>query len=316
MAEAGVTAFKTFMATSFGPLLISDKGTLYAAFEEVAETDLPLYIHAEDEEYLELFTSRAHTEHGDAMNAFFESRPPIAETTAVADVLNIVRETSTKTVFAHVTTAEALEQISGARRDGLPVHAEVTPYHLTFDREDIAKVGTHGIGTPPVRDAQNKAQLWSHLERGDVQLLGSDHAPHTLAEKERAPLDVAPGMPQLETALGALLDAVNRGRTSLSTVVELYSEAPSRLHGLFPNKGTLRPGTDADFVVINLDEEWVVDPSQFESKGHYSPFEGETLTGRPIATYQRGQRIAESMRVVGDPGYGEPLRPDDGERTR
>ena len=310
LADAGVTAFKTFMATSFGPLLMDDKGALYEAFEEVAATDRPLYIHAEDEEYLDAFGPRARATHGEEMAAFFESRPPIAETTAVADVLDIVRHTGTETVVAHTTTADSLDRIAEARAAGAPVHAEVTPYHLAIERADVERMGGRAIGTPPVRDADNRERLWDRLHAGTVHLLGSDHAPHRLSEKDRPPLDVAPGMPQLETALPSLLDAVSRDRLSFADVGRLYAEYPARVHGLYPRKGTLTVGADADFVVVDPDEEWTVDADAFESAGAYSPFDGRTLTGRPVATYQRGVRVAEGMRAVADPGSGRRLTPE------
>jgi len=310
LAEAGATAFKTFMATSFGPLLMDDKGELYRAFEEVAGADRPLYIHAEDEEYLDLFGGRATAEHGEDMAAFFAARPEIAETTAVSDVLDIVADTGTETVIVHTTTAEAVDRTQAAQAAGEPVWTEVTPYHLAFDQAAIEGIGTHGIGTPPARDADNREALWKQVTDGDVDLFGSDHAPHELHEKERAPTDVAPGMPQLETALAFLLDAVSRGRLQLSTVAELYAERPARIHGLYPRKGTLQVGADADFVVVDPDAEWTVDASAFTSAGEYSPFDGMELTGRPVLTYQRGRRVAAEMEAVGDSGRGQFLTPE------
>ena len=173
----------------------------------------------------------------------------------------------------------------------------------------IENVGTDGIGTPPVRDDRNRQKLWSHLRDTDVQLIGSDHAPHQSHEKDRNPLDVAPGMPQLETALASLFDAASRDVVGVERIVELYAEFPARLHGLFPTKGSLRVGTDADFVVVDTEAEWTVDAEDFESKGAYSPFHGETLTGQPIFTYQRGNRIAEGMETINNPGDGNFLHP-------
>lgn len=309
LADRGAAAFKTFMATSFGPLLMDDKGELLTAFEEVAETGRPIYIHAEDEEYLEEFGERAVESDLEGMEEFFASRPPIAETTAVSEVIDIVRQTGAETIIAHVTTSEALSRIADARAEGLPIHAEVTPYHLRVDEELLKDVGTRGIGTPPVRSPANREGLWNHLNTGSVDLIGSDHAPHTLEEKDRDPLEVAPGMPQLETALPVLLDAVNTGDTALSQVVERYAARPAMVHGLYPRKGTLRVGADADFVVVDTDTEWTVDADAFESKGKYSPFDGWTLTAKPVYTYQRGRRVAEDMETVAAPGDGHHLTP-------
>lgn len=160
-----------------------------------------------------------------------------------------------------------------------------------------------------MRDAANREALWSRLADGNVDLLGSDHAPHLLGEKEKPPLDVAPGMPQLETALPSLLDAVTDGLLTVADIAELYAERPARIHGLYPKKGTLQVGADADFVVVDTDEEWTVDADDFESNGPYSPFDGQTLTGRPVLTYQRGERIAEDMDVISKAGSGRRVTP-------
>lgn len=311
LAEAGVTAFKTFMATSFGPLLIDDLGDLYTAFEAVGQTGLPVYIHAEDQEYLQEFADRVRERGLEGMDRFFQSRPPIAERSAVGDVVEIVRETRTRTVIVHVTTSEAVERITAASGAGLPIDAEVTPYHIAIDQPRLAAIGTRGIGTPPVRSADNRQRLLEQFDGGTISLMGSDHAPHTVAEKDRRPLEVAPGMPQLETALPVMLDMVNQGRTSVDRVVEAYAEAPARLHGLYPRKGTLAVGADADFNVLDMDRTVTVDPDSFESTARYSPFEGCELTGMPVLTYQRGRKIAEGMHVVNDPGDGVYLTPDE-----
>lgn len=311
IAAAGATAFKTFMATSFGPLLIDDIGELFTAFEEVADTGRPLYIHAEDQEYLQEFERRAREGPAEGLDRFFRSRPPIAEMTAVNDVIDIVRETRTRTVIVHVTTSQAVDRVTAARDDSLPVSAEVTPYHLRIDQPRLAEIGTRGIGTPPVRSLANRERLVRLFDAGAITYLGSDHAPHTLEEKDRPPLEVAPGMPQLETALPAMLDAVNRGQTTVRRVVDAYAEQPARLHGLYPRKGTLLIGADADFVVIDMDRSITVDPTSFVSKGRYSPFDGDEFTGVPVATFQRGHKIAENMEVVNDPGDGVYLAHSD-----
>ncbi len=302
LADAGVTAFKTFMSTSFGPLLMDDKGLLLRAFEEVATTSRPLYIHAEDQEYLDEFGRRVNDD--DGLDAFFASRPPIAETTAIADVIELVRETGAETVIPHVTTARGLDMIARARQEGLPMFAELTPYHLGVDSDRLEDVGTPGIGTPPVRDPENRRRLIDRFASGRAQLLGSDHAPHTLAEKQSPPLEVAPGMPQLETALPVLADMVGDGRIPLSMIVECYSRAPARLHGLYPEKGSLQVGTDADLVVLDPNAQTTVDPSTFESKAPYSPFDGRTFTGAPTKVFQRGELIADNQTCLATPGDG------------
>lgn len=305
LADAGVTAFKTFMATSFGPLLMDDKGALFRAFEEIAETGLPIYIHAEDQEYLNEF--RDHSDDMSGMDAFLSSRPPIAETTAIADVIEIVRETSAETVIPHITTSEGVKLVTRAREDGIPIQAEITPYHLAIDQTQLKDIGTVGIGTPPVRGTENKHRLNEALESGKIQLVGSDHAPHTLSEKHRPPTEVAPGMPQLETALPVLFDAIFDEQLSLPRVVDAYSTEPAKRHGLFPRKGTIRVGSDADLVIVDPDRETMVNAKEFESAASYSPFDGWTLTGSPKLVYQRGELIARGGECFAAAGDGIDL---------
>ena len=300
LVEAGALAFKAFMSVDGGPgpYSIPDSGDLLSAFEAVSDTGRPLWVHAEDDELHLEYIDRVQKMGLTGFDAFFESAPPILERTAVSEVIELARETGVTTVIAHTTTATALDLIQDANADGVPIYAEMSPYHLGIDEEQVRDIGTKGLGTPPVRDAQNRAALWDRLNAGKVDTLGTDHAPRTLEEKNRAPIEAGPGMPQLETALPFMLSAVNAGRTTIKTVAETYSEMPAKLLGLYPQKGSLELGTDADFVLVDLEEPWTVDPTQFESRAKYSPFEGREFSAKIMHTFLRGQEVAREMRAL------------------
>jgi len=308
LGDAGAPAFKTFLSLDGGPgpYVVLDKGDLYTAYEEVAETDRPFWIHAEDDDYHREFIDRVKSEGLSGWDAFFESAPPILETTAVADLIDLARETGVTTVVAHTTTADALEEIDRAQAEGVPIYAETTPYYLGVDEERLREIGTEGLGTPPVRSPANRERLWKCLNDGRVDTIATDHAPNMLDEKSGSPTEVSPGMPQLETALPFLLTAANDGRTTVERIVALYAERPAKLLGLYPTKGTLAVGADADIVVADMDAEWTVDPSEFESSAKYSAFDGWTFSASVAKTFVRGVEIATD-RAATDATPGQPI---------
>ncbi|MDZ7849392.1 MAG: dihydroorotase [Halodesulfurarchaeum sp.] len=300
LAEAGALAFKAFMSVGGGPgpYSIPDSGDLLTAFEAVAGTGRPLWVHSEDDELHVEYIDRSEKKGLTGFDAFFKSAPPILERAAVSEVIELARETDVTTVIAHTTTATALDLIHDANANGVPIYAEVSPYHLGIDQEQVRDIGTKALGTPPVRDTENRMALWDRLNAGKVDTLGTDHAPRTLEEKNRPPIEAGPGMPQLETALPFMLSAANEDRTKVETVVTTYSEMPAKLLGLYPKKGSLHLGTDADFVLVDPDDPWTVDPKQFESRARYSPFEGREFSAKIAQTFLRGQEVARDMQAL------------------
>lgn len=294
LADAGAPAFKTFTSLDGGPgpYVVLDRGDLYTAFEEVAATGRPIWVHAEDDDYRREFDRRVERRGLDGFDAFFEASPPILETTAVATLVDLADATGATTVVAHTTTATALDRVAAAQADGVPIFAETTPYYLGVDEELLREAGTEALGTPPVRSPSNRAALWERLREGRVDTLATDHAPRLPEEKTGPPREVGPGMPQLETALPFLLTAAAEGRTTVDRIVTSYAERPARLLGVFPRKGTLAVGADADLVVVDTDAAWTVDPSAFESRATYSPFDGRTFTARVERTFVRGVEVA------------------------
>ena len=311
LSDTGTIAYKIFMSVdgSANPWVIRDKGDLYTAFEEIAGTGRPVWVHAEDDEYHAAFIERAEERGLTGFDAFFESSPPIVETTAVSDLIDLAEETGVTTVVAHTSTAEALDRIARANADGIPIFAETTPYYLAFDEDRIRDIGSAGTVMPPVRDPENRQGLWDRLENR-VDTLGTDHAPQFLEDKDHPPDEASPGAPQLETALPYMLTTVNDDCTTIETVVELYAENPAKMLGLYPRKGTLQVGTDADIIIVDMDAEWTVDPEAFESRAKYSPFDGWTFSAQIERTFVRGHEVARDMQAT-DETPGELLSGDD-----
>ncbi|MEA5387917.1 amidohydrolase family protein [Haloarculaceae archaeon H-GB2-1] len=189
LAAAGAPAFKTFTSAGGGPdpYVVLDKGDLLTAFEEVAETGRPFWVHAEDDEYHVEFIERVEEEGLTGMDAFLESAPPILEATAVRDLVDLADYTGVTTVIAHTTTAEALDIVADAQADGVPIYAETTPYYLGIDAERLRDIGTTGLGTPPVRSPANRERIWERFDDGRVDTMATDHAPASTRRRTATP---------------------------------------------------------------------------------------------------------------------------------
>lgn len=214
--------------------------------------------------------------------------PAEAETLGVARDIILARAAGVPLHLAHLSTAGSVELLAWAKGQGLPVTAEVTPHHLLLTAEEVSRSGALAKVNPPLRTTDDCQVLREALRAGLIDVIATDHAPHTSAEK-KAGLEGAPcGIAGLETAVPMLLTGlVAKGKLSLSDLVRAYSCRPAELMGL--KGGTLRPGAPADIVVVDLEEEGVVDPAGFYSRAKESPFAGHPYCGRPVLTIVGGE---------------------------
>lgn len=180
-----------------------------------------------------------------------ETRPDVAEAAAVAIAAEIARATSCHTHVVHMSSSRAADVVRSARRAGIPLTAETCPHYLTLSTSDPAVVEGRVKVYPPVRDVHSQQALWSALAEGVIESVGSDHAPHTLAEKQKPLSEQPAGMPGVETLAPLMVDAMLRGRLAPEQLAAILSENPSRMYGLYPRKGTLVPGADADVTVVD-----------------------------------------------------------------
>ncbi|NDJ78900.1 MAG: hypothetical protein GYB65_21830 [Chloroflexi bacterium] len=217
-----------------------------------------------------------------------------AEGQTVADILALVRETRRQTHFCHVSTAEEIALLHAAKADGLPVSVGVTPHHLFLPADDVRALGPLGLMKPELKTAADQAALWDGIADGTVDVVESDHAPHTLAEKqsEQPPF----GVPGLETTLPLLLTAAHEGRLTLERVIELVALNPQRIFGLTPP-----PETD---TVVDLDATYTITRATLFTLCGWSPFEGMQVRGRVRAVRIRGEAVFDGERVLVPPGNG------------
>jgi dihydroorotase len=223
---------------------------------------------------------------------------------ATRRILRLAREARRRIHVLHVTTPAELELL-GQNKD--IATCEVTPQHLTLAGEEAyPAIGTYAQMNPPIRSGAHRDGLWHWLRQGVPDVLGSDHAPHTLEEKAKSYPDSPSGMPGVQTLLPLMLNHVAEGRLTLQRLIDLTSAGPQRIFGLV-GKGRIVPGYDADFTVVDLKSRWTVDEAWLASRCGWSPFTGRELTGRPVGTIIRGNRVMWEGQLANQ-AIGEPVK--------
>jgi dihydroorotase (multifunctional complex type) len=264
-----------------------------------------LAVHAEDGQTVEREVSRLRAAgRMDAM-AHVESRPVAAEVQAILRVGRLASETGCRMHICHVTSAPGLDAIDRWRAKGAHLTCEVTPHHCLLAAEDMPTLGSRMKVNPPIRaraDGHSNALL-AGLESGRVDSIATDHAPHTRDEKLRDDVwEAASGFAGVETSLRLLLThGVAEGRMTLAQLVRATSEAPARIWGLWPRKGAIAVGSDADLTIVDLDAEGVIEEARLHGRSNLTPFEGWATHGAPVATIVRGRIVMRSGELVGAP---------------
>jgi len=308
IVREGAVAFKLFMAEQVGGLNIDNDYALLEAFKVVSRLKTPVAVHAEDKATLERTKEELKRSNRNDIEAFLKAHSENAEVKAVKRLLNIAKQTSTHVHFCHISTENGLKTIIDGKNLGLPVTCETTPHHLFLSADDLKQIGTLALTMPPVREKHHIAILWDEIKNGWIDILASDHAPHTLEEKKaKLVWDVKVGIPSLETTLPLLLTEVKRGRLSLTDIVRLMSERPAEIFRL-KGKGRLKEGNDADLVVVDLDRKYRIDAIKFHSKAKYSPFNEWMVEGKPVKTFVDGRLVMDEGEIVSKPGSGEIIR--------
>jgi dihydroorotase len=287
---------KVFMAGHHtAPHVIRAPDVLDRVFATAAKAELRLVLHAEDDAVNELLDawSGPPREYRD----YEPRRPRTGCIVAVARVIELVRRHGTAAHVLHVSSAEEVDLLSAAAHAGLPVTFEVTPHHLSFTAADTDRLGARVRLSPAIRCEADQRRLWDAVHGGGVTTIGSDHAPHTRAEKSRPVADAPPGLPGVQELLPAVFTGLRRRfphepvDCHVSRIAELVAAAPADLFGLAGRKGRLTPGLDADFLVLDPAAIWVVRAEDVVAKCGWSAYEGWTMTGRVELTVRRGEVI-------------------------
>jgi dihydropyrimidinase len=306
LAAHGFTSMKIFMHL-FG--FDAQAGDYLRALQAAGREGLLTLVHCEDACIIGLQVERLMASGRSGLQHFPESRPVVAESVAVERAVAFAEVAQAPVYLVHLSSQQALAAASRARARGLPVYVETRPIYLLFtvDRFERPDAALY-VGNPPLRTPADVDALWAGLATGSVSTCCTDHAPWTREEKLDPSLDVAhtrPGMADLETMMTSLFsEGVLRGRLSLSRFVEVTSANAARLFGLYPAKGTIAVGSDADLVVFDPSRTATVRGSELHTRAKMSLLEGRELTGWPQLTISRGEVIYDSGRIVAEAGRG------------
>ncbi len=294
----GTAGVKIFMGASTGDLLVADDAALAAV---LASGHRRVAIHAEDEPRLQARLGERVAGDPASHPVWRDDESAIRATRRILALAQAARR---RIHVLHVTTPDELALL--AQHKDIAT-CELTPQHLTLAGEDAyPRLGTYAQMNPPIRSGAHRDGLWHFLNQGVADVIGSDHAPHTMEEKARPYPESPSGMPGVQTLLPLMLDHVANGRTTLQRVIDLTSAGPQRIFGLV-GKGRIAAGYDADFSIVDLKARWTVEESWLASRCGWSPFTGMALTGRPIGTVIRGNRVMwEGM--LAPAALGEPIR--------
>ena len=322
LAEAGALGFKLWMVEDtkrdyphMPGLGVHDDDRLLEIFEAVRPTGLPLMVHPHNQALMSLAERRAWAAGEHDPEAYARAQrlyDGLVWDTAIQTLIRMQAAVGTRLHVLHLVTNRSIDMVRRAKDAQAAVTAEVNPFALFLGRMDLIRSkGPYVLGRwipPDVQEA-----LWAGLRDGTIDVIGTDHAPHTREEKDRGWRDMwtAPsGTPQLQDYLSQLLThGVHAGRLSLDDLVRVTATNPARIFGLYPKKGSIQVGSDADLVVVDLDAEATVSDRDVLSACGWTPYEGQNVRGLPVHTIVRGQVVVRDRRIVGQPGMGRAAVP-------
>jgi len=304
LARLGAVSFELFLGDVPPPLLAGDNRAVLEAFERIAAIGGIAGVTCSDDAIIQRELARLHTAGDKSPRAFARSRPSIAEALGVARAGLLAARARARIHFRQISCRESITMLAALRRMHPGISAETTPHNLLLTEDELDRQGPYAKVTPPLRSPEDLDALFAALRDGTIDIVATDHAPHLPAEKEAGWSDIwqAPGgFPGLQTLLPLMLEEVARGRFTLGDLVLLCCERPARLFGLYPQKGALEPGSDADLVLVDPKREASIENESQLSRARVTPFAGRRVRGWPVATFLRGRVIMRDGRIVGRP---------------
>jgi len=307
IAGLGVRSFKTFMCK---PYYVNDH-TLMSLMRETSMQHSILNVHAEDEEIANRNLEKLTTAGRKDSLAHLEWKPNLAEENAVKKAVDFARGIGARLHISHMSTAEGTGIVRKAKRRRVNVTTETCPHYLTFTRNDMKKQGPLLKMNPSLKGTRDVQALWKGLRDGTIDIVTSEHAPGSREEKEVGWTDIWKawgGVPAIETMLPVLLsEGVNKGHLNLAALQRVCCENPAKIFGIYPRKGAIRKGADADLVIVDLRMKRKVRSEHLHYKVGWTPYEGRTLMGWPTLTVRRGEIIFQDEQLVGKPGKAQFL---------
>ena len=310
LIDGGVAGFKCFMGNTFGNLPSPSTGAMLEGFEIVAGRGLRIALHAETASIMARREKRLQSAGRTDPLAHLASRPAVVAIEAVSRAAVLAEWTGARIHILHISSADELRPLREAKARGVDITGETCPHYLMFDERAYIDHRSIIRVNPPVREKRHQVGLWEGLHDGTIDMIATDHAPHVPAEKLRNDIwTVDCGFPGVETQMPLMLTQVRAGRLSLSDYVRLTSTKPAKAFGLYPAKGALLPGSDADITLVDLNREDTIAAAQFQSRSKITPFEGMKVTGVPMHTLVRGRFVMKDRQIVGETrGWGRSVR--------
>jgi dihydropyrimidinase len=314
LVREGVSSFKLFMA--YPGVFMLDDATIFRAMSQAAKYGGLICMHAENGGAIDVIVRRALAEGKRAPKYHALTRPTTAEAEATARAIALAEMAGAPVYIVHLSCNDALEKVREARDRGLPAYAETCPQYLFLSIENFDVPGFEGakyVFTPPLREKWHQAKLWQGLSRDTLQVVSTDHCPFCYKEQKELGKDdftkIPNGGPGIEHRLSLLYTGgVHGNRFSANRFVQLVATAPAKLFGLYPRKGTIAVGSDADLVVFDPNEEQVISAKTHHMRVDYSMFEGIRVKGMPKTVLSRGRVVIEDGKFVGRAGAGQFVR--------
>jgi dihydropyrimidinase len=313
LVAQGVTSFKLFMA--YRGVFMLDDGSIFKALLRTGRNGGTICMHAENGDVIDVLVQRALAAGHTAPKYHALTRPARAEAEATHRAIALAEIADVPIYIVHLSAAEALEQVTEARDRGLLAYAETCPQYLFLSYDNYEEPDFNGskyVMSPPLRDRAKQDQLWRGLAFNDLQCVSTDHCPFCMKEKRLGEHDfskIPNGAPGIETRMSLVYDGgVRGGRISLNRFVELTATSPAKIFGLFPRKGTIAPGSDADIVVFDPNRTITLSAKTLHMRVDYNPYEGRQVTGAADTVLSRGRLVIENGTFVGRAGAGSFLK--------
>ena len=311
LVAGGVIGFKLYMGNTFGKIPSPDTGATLECFEVVAATGKRISLHAENNDIMERRQKRLIQAGKVDQFAHLAARPAVVAVEAVSRAAILAEWTGARIHILHISSAEELRPLREAKARGVDITGETCPHYLLLSTDDYTRVPGVIAVNPPVREARNREPIWQALLDGTIDLIATDHAPHTPEEKTRNDIwTVDCGFPGVETQMPLMLTEVNAGRMSISDYVRRSAYNPARIWGLYPRKGALAPGADADIAIVDLVRGHTIEDATLQSRSKISPWNGRRVKGLPIHTLVRGRFVMKNRNLVpATRGWGRSVHP-------
>ncbi len=309
LVDVGAIGFKLYMGNTFGRIPSPSTGEMLEGFEAVAPTGKRISLHAETNSIMERREGKLRAAGYSAALDHLAARPEVVAIEAVARAAILAEWTGARINILHISSAGELRPLREAKARGVDITGETCPHYLMLSSEDYARCSGVIRVNPPVREARNQEPLWAALLDGTIDVIATDHAPHSQEEKTRNDIwTVDAGFLGVEIQMPLMLTEIARGRASICDYVRWSAVSPAKIWGLYPRKGVLQVGADADIAIVDLKRNWTIKDTELHSTSKISPWDGRKVQGLPIHTIVRGRFVVKDRTLqAGTRGWGRSV---------